>query len=147
MARRCRALARDRGRSLRHTEGDRSRSRTGACQHPWLRAFDKRPSANSASSFASNLSSSAAALFDGNAQSSNVGYWHKADGRPYERALPLIADKRNSPGQLGECVDGSQLARRIFTSQAWSVQPCVRPVSAVRMTAGHNALRGIRSRS
>src|SRR5215472_12063335 len=40
------------------------------------------------------------------------------------------------------CVDGSQLARRIFTSQAWSVQPCVRPLSAVRMTAGHNALRG-----
>jgi len=26
--------------------------------------------------------------------------------------------------------------------QHWSVQPCVRPVSAVRMTAGHNALRG-----
>jgi hypothetical protein len=26
--------------------------------------------------------------------------------------------------------------------QAWSVQPCVRPVGAVRMTAGHNALRG-----
>jgi len=26
--------------------------------------------------------------------------------------------------------------------QYWSVQPCVRPVSAVRMTAGHNALRG-----
>ena len=25
--------------------------------------------------------------------------------------------------------------------QYWSVQPCVRPVSAVRMTAGHNALR------
>jgi len=24
----------------------------------------------------------------------------------------------------------------------WSVQPCVRPVSAVRMTAGHNAFRG-----
>ena len=24
----------------------------------------------------------------------------------------------------------------------WSVQPCVRPVSAVHMTAGHNALRG-----
>ena len=40
------------------------------------------------------------------------------------------------------CVDGSELARRIFTSQAWSVQPCVRPVCAVRMTAGHNALRG-----
>ena len=40
------------------------------------------------------------------------------------------------------CVDGSELARRIFTSQAWSVQPCVRPLSAVDMTAGHNALRG-----
>ena len=29
-----------------------------------------------------------------------------------------------------------------LTSHRWSVQPCVRPVSAVRMTAGHNALRG-----
>src|SRR6202041_242722 len=28
----------------------------------------------------------------------------------------------------------SKLARRIFTSQAWSVQPCVRPLSAVHMT-------------
>jgi len=26
--------------------------------------------------------------------------------------------------------------------QRWSVQPCVRPVGAVHMTAGHNALRG-----
>jgi hypothetical protein len=26
--------------------------------------------------------------------------------------------------------------------QAWSVQPCVRPLGAVHMTAGHNALRG-----
>src|SRR3954467_14536738 len=40
------------------------------------------------------------------------------------------------------CVDGSGLAREIFTSQAWSVLPCVRPVDAVHMTAGHNALRG-----
>ena len=40
------------------------------------------------------------------------------------------------------CVDGSELARKNFTSQAWSVQPCVRPVYAVHMTAGHNALRG-----
>jgi hypothetical protein len=38
--------------------------------------------------------------------------------------------------------NGSQLARRIFTSQAWSGQPCVRPLGAVHMTAGHNALRG-----
>src|SRR6266852_8085805 len=29
-----------------------------------------------------------------------------------------------------------------FTLQRWSVQPCVRPVCAVHMTAGHNALRG-----
>ena len=40
------------------------------------------------------------------------------------------------------CVDGSGLARRIVTSQAWSVLPCVWPVCAVHMTAGHNALRG-----
>src|SRR3954452_21748343 len=26
--------------------------------------------------------------------------------------------------------------------QGWSVQPCVRPLGAVHMTAGHNALRG-----
>jgi hypothetical protein len=26
--------------------------------------------------------------------------------------------------------------------QSWSVQPCVRPINAVHMTAGHNALRG-----
>ena len=26
--------------------------------------------------------------------------------------------------------------------QDWSVQPCVRPLGAVHMTAGHNALRG-----
>ena len=40
------------------------------------------------------------------------------------------------------CVDGSALARTFFTSQVWSEQPCVRPVDAVHMTAGHNALRG-----
>src|SRR5438105_2408601 len=40
------------------------------------------------------------------------------------------------------CVDGSELARTFLTPQAWSVQPCVRPVCAVHMTAGHNALRG-----
>jgi hypothetical protein len=39
-------------------------------------------------------------------------------------------------------VDGSELARPFFTFAGWSVQPCVRPVYAVHMTAGHNALRG-----
>jgi hypothetical protein len=43
---------------------------------------------------------------------------------------------------LVPCVNGSELARTFFTSQTWSVRPCVRPVGAVRMTAGHNALRG-----
>src|SRR5438067_7773343 len=59
-------------------------------------------------------------------------------------ALPPKADiLRPRPNvRFGPCVDGSQLARRIFTSQAWSVLPCVRPLSAVHMTAGHNALRG-----
>jgi hypothetical protein len=40
------------------------------------------------------------------------------------------------------CVDGSELARKIFTLGRWSVPPCVRPFDAVHMTAGHNALRG-----
>jgi hypothetical protein len=40
------------------------------------------------------------------------------------------------------CVDGSGLARRSFTLHRSSVRPCLRLVSAVRMTAGHNALRG-----
>ena len=53
------------------------------------------------------------------------------------RRKPTTDQRRDVP-----CVDGSELARKNFTSQAWSVQPCVRPVSAVHMTAGHNALRG-----
>src|SRR5262245_48902216 len=40
------------------------------------------------------------------------------------------------------CVDGSKLARLFFTFAGWSVQPCVRPIGAVHMTAGHNAFRG-----
>ena len=35
-----------------------------------------------------------------------------------------------------------RVGKKIFTSQAWSVLPCVRPLGAVHMTAGHNALRG-----
>jgi hypothetical protein len=37
--------------------------------------------------------------------------------------------------------NGSELARRIFTSQAWSVQPCVRPLkgAAVLRIACHHA--------
>src|SRR5262249_18473764 len=40
------------------------------------------------------------------------------------------------------CVDGSELARTFFTPAGWSVQPCVRPVSAAHKAADHNALRG-----
>src|SRR5437868_14414579 len=40
------------------------------------------------------------------------------------------------------CVDGSGLAREIFTFAALVGAACVRPVDAVHMTAGHNALRG-----
>jgi hypothetical protein len=44
--------------------------------------------------------------------------------------------------RLVPCVDGSELARVFFTFAGWSVQPCVRPVSAAHKAAGHNALRG-----
>ena len=59
-------------------------------------------------------------------------------------ALPLKADihQRGLHVCFVPCVDGSRLASQNFTSQHWSVQPCVRPVDAVHMTAGHNALRG-----
>ena len=59
-------------------------------------------------------------------------------------ALPPKADiaEHDCDVRFVPCVDGSELARRIFTSQTWSVQPCVRPLDAVHMTAGHNALRG-----
>src|SRR5258708_16100339 len=59
-------------------------------------------------------------------------------------AVPSTADIYQEDGNVSfvPCVDGSGLARTFFTSQAWSVQPCVRPVGAVHMTAGHNALRG-----
>lgn len=35
-----------------------------------------------------------------------------------------------------------RVVKRSVTSQRWSEQPCVRPISAVHVTAGHNALRG-----
>jgi hypothetical protein len=56
---------------------------------------------------------------------------------------PRAAIKRTSRDfAFVPCVDGSVLARAFFTFAAWSVQPCVRPLDAVHMTAGHNALRG-----
>jgi len=50
------------------------------------------------------------------------------------------AEERAAPDMsaTGPCVDGSGLARRIFTLRRWSERPCVRPVCAVHVTAGHN---------
>jgi hypothetical protein len=66
------------------------------------------------------------------------------DHTPVTSGLPSLADILSASRHVSKvpCVDGSGLAREIFTSQAWSVLPCVRPVDAVHMTAGHNALRG-----
>ena len=64
------------------------------------------------------------------------------------RHLQRQSDRRSRPmhehvvSACPSCVDGSELARTFFTLQAWSVQPCVRPLNAVHTTAGHNALRG-----
>src|SRR5439155_731752 len=62
-----------------------------------------------------------------------------------KRSTPTLQLSSRTAGQYPiflPCVDGSWLASQNFTSRRWSVQPCVRPVSAVRMTAGHSALRG-----
>src|SRR5262249_15715161 len=72
---------------------------------------------------------------------------HKSAFCKRNLVLSALPQKRTSEPlpryiRLVPCVDGSELARTFFTSQTWSVQPCVRPVCAVRMTAGHNALRG-----
>src|ERR1700758_5099059 len=47
-------------------------------------------------------------------------------------ALPHFADSSRTSIEVREvpCVDGSELARVFFTFAGWSVQPCVRPVSA-----------------
>ena len=55
----------------------------------------------------------------------------------------------NGRGQRGGARPKSAMCGRLRVGksffhvlQHWSVQPCVRPFSAVHMTAGHNALRG-----
>src|SRR5262249_53705508 len=51
---------------------------------------------------------------------------------------PCQPDVRFTP-MCGRLRVGKDFLERM---QHWSVQPCVRPVCAVPMTAGHNALRG-----
>src|SRR5262249_45863168 len=58
----------------------------------------------------------------------------------YPPTADIVSPPRNA--HFVPCVDGSELARLFFTSAGWSVQPCVRPICAVDVTAGHNALRG-----
>ena len=71
----------------------------------------------------------------------------KNDGSAMPALLPLYARKptfivRN--GMSEKCHVWTAPGWQGFSSrlQHWSVRPCVRPVSAVHMTAGHNALRG-----
>jgi hypothetical protein len=53
----------------------------------------------------------------------------------------LITSAKRLLQQYLPCVDGSKLARLFFTFAGWSLQSCVRPVSAAHKAAGHNALR------
>src|SRR6266508_651085 len=59
-------------------------------------------------------------------------YAASATGSRYRSPLAIIAHVWTAPSWQG-------LSSR---TQNWSVRPCVRPFSAVHMTAGHNALRG-----
>ena len=54
-----------------------------------------------------------------------------------DRTTPISGRDPSGPEGVS-----SGLARAFFTCSRWSEQPCVRPVSAVHVTAGHNALRG-----
>ena len=60
-------------------------------------------------------------------------------------ASPPIAtaSRQNVIPRFGPCVDGSELARTFFTSAVLvGAAMCSASISAVHVTAGHNALRG-----
>src|SRR3984893_9662619 len=62
------------------------------------------------------------------------------DACPYlaSRHFHALVERRlRSPG--GTAPGGQGMSSRL---QYWSVRPCVRPLSAAHVTAGHNALRG-----
>src|SRR5213080_45047 len=80
-------------------------------------------------------------------QATKMGHSRRIERLPTPAACPRLLRSRPKFGVAVKrrdvpCVDGSELARTFLTPQAWSVQPCVRPVCAVHMIAGHNALRG-----
>ena len=54
--------------------------------------------------------------------------------------LALIADI-SLPPSWAMC-GRLRVVKGLITSQRWSEQPCVRPISAAHLAAGHNALRG-----
>ncbi len=60
-----------------------------------------------------------------------------------EGALEGNAERLRAKHRYGSCLHGSHLARVVLTlMQSGRVQSCVRPVDAVLMTAGPNAIRG-----
>ena len=52
---------------------------------------------------------------------------------------PSLTSISVAKGHVWTAPSWQELSSRL---QHWSVQPCVRPLDAVHMTAGHNALRG-----
>jgi hypothetical protein len=59
-------------------------------------------------------------------------------GHPLIAAAP-ISPRTDAMGHVWTAPGWQEFSSR---KQQWSEQPCVRPVSAVHVTAGHNALRG-----
>jgi hypothetical protein len=63
---------------------------------------------------------------------------------PVMSAAPRNRPFRATPRLVAKCHVWTAPSWQGLSSrlQHWSVQPCVRPLGAVHMTAGHNALRG-----
>ena len=64
--------------------------------------------------------------------------WHHDRCTPDSRRLAAMRKSAES-GHVWTAPGWQGFSLRV---QQWSEQPCVRPVSAVHVTAGHNALRG-----
>src|SRR5437763_4647675 len=64
---------------------------------------------------------------------------HDWDAREVPSADIAMSGGESTLGHVWTAPSWQELSSRM---QHWSVQPCVRPLDAVHMTAGHNALRG-----
>jgi len=60
----------------------------------------------------------------------------------YKRCSFLRAETVQSVCAMGHVWTAPSWQGQSSRRRLWSVQPCVRPLNAVHMTAGHNALRG-----